>query len=122
MADETDTGHADWLTDLAGGGLAGQELLEALRARLGAGEEAERAAREVETARRVRSLLLSLRAAEVSLPEGFEARLLERVRADQTLLDLLELYLEGFGVALVELINALFSLLPAAPQSRPATG
>ena len=56
------------------------------------------------------------------MPEGFEARLLERVRADQTLLDMLELYLEGFGGALVELINALFSLLPAAPQARSASG
>ena len=122
MADGTEDEHYDWLTDLAGGELAGEALREVLRARFGAGEEAQRAAAEVEAARRVRSLLLALRAAEVAMPADFEARLLERVRADQTLLDVLELSLDGFGAALVELINALFSLLPAAPQARPATG
>jgi len=39
--------------------------------------------------------------------------LMERVRADKTLLDLLDLSMSGFGRALIELLNVLFSLLPA---------
>lgn len=117
MPDETDFRDSDWLTDLAGGGLAGAELRAALRGRYASAEEAERAAAEVEVARRVRAMMLGLAAAEVELPAGFEARLFERVRGDQTLLDMLEFYLNGFGGALVELINALFSLLPEQPRA-----
>ena len=118
MDDERELKNLDWLTELAGGGLAGAELRAALGERFAAGEEVERAAAEVEVARRVRLMMLSLRAAEVEVPADFEVRLLERVRGDQTLLDLLELLLNGFGGALVEFINALFSLLPAEPHAR----
>jgi len=109
---EMEQKHADWLTEIAGGELAGSELLQELSKRFATAEEAKRAAAEVEVARRVSELMLILRAAEVDVPADFESRLLERVRADQTLLDMLELSVGGFGSALVELINALFSLLP----------
>jgi hypothetical protein len=117
MPDESELRHSDWLTDLAGGELAGEGLRAALSARFNSGEEAERAAAEVETARRVRALMLSLREAEIEMPADFESRLLERVRGDQTLLDILELYLTCFGSVLLELINALFSLLPATQEA-----
>lgn len=116
MNDEREQGNADWLTELAGGELTEAELRAALAGRFAVGEEVDRAAAEVLTARRVRGLLLSLREAEVDVPADFEVRLLERVRADQTLLDLLELYLNGLVAALIELINALLSFLPAAPE------
>ena len=107
-----------WLKDMVGGELAGDELKAALAARSASADELERALQEVEVARRVRALMFRLREAEVEVPADFERRVLERVRADQTLLDMLELYLSGFGAALIELINALFSLLPAAPQEQ----
>lgn len=108
-----------WLTELAGGELAGDELREALAARTASAVEVERALREIEVARRVRALMFRLREAEVEVPADFELRVLERVRADQTLLEMLELYLSGFGAVLVELLNALFSFLPAAAQEQP---
>jgi hypothetical protein len=132
MADETeetDPGRDARLAELADGSLAGDRL----RDELGGAPGGESAAAEVEAARRVRGLMLSLREAEVEVPADFEARLLarvreepallgvvERVRADPTLLDLLELYLDGFGGALVELLNALLSLLPPGPRDEPA--
>ncbi len=76
-------------------------------------------AAEVALARRVRALLDELRAAEVAVPDGFEARLLERVREDAALRDLLDLGLAGLGRTLIELINALLSLLPT-PAAQPA--
>jgi hypothetical protein len=124
MTDDTDSRGADWLTDiadLAGSEQEGAELRAMLAARFDSAAEVERAAAEVEVARRVRRLMLSLRAAEVEVPANFEARLLERVRGDQTLLDLLELHLSGFGSVLVELINALFSFLPEAPRPHHGT-
>lgn len=75
------------------------------------------AAAEVAVARRVRSLLIELRQYSPALPADFETRLLERVRTDRTLLDLLELSLSGAGRALVELINLLLDLLPAPQPS-----
>lgn len=119
MNGEMEPKHADWLTEIAAGELAGESLLSELATRFGSAEEAERAAVEVEIARRVHRLMLVLRAREVEVPEHFESRLLERVRADQTLLEMLELYVGGFGSALVELINALFSFLPL--EARPET-
>lgn len=116
MADEMDLRDSDWLADLTAGNLVGQELRAVLAARLG-GEDVEKAVVEVEVARRVRALMLNLRQAEMEVPADFEAHLLERVRGDQTLLDLLELHLTGFGGVLVELINAFFSFLPAATQA-----
>jgi anti-sigma factor RsiW len=75
------------------------------------------AAAELEIARRVRSLVAELRSLPVALPAGFEERLLEQVRVDATLLDLLDLSLARVGGAILELLEALFGLLPAP---RPA--
>ena len=93
------------LTDLADGTLAGPEWDAWLAAH-------PDAAAEVAIARRVRALMIELRAASVAVPADFEARLMQRVREDVALLDLLDLGLAGFGRALIELINALLGVLP----------
>lgn len=112
----------EWLADLAGGESEGAELRSLLSTRIDAAEEVERAAREVEVTRRVRALMMRLGEAEVDVPLGFEARLMARVMEDETLLGLLEVYLSGFGRALVEFINLLLDLLPQAPQPGFAAG
>jgi hypothetical protein len=71
-------------------------------------------AEELEIARRVRLFMTALREASIAVPADFEARLMERVRADRTLLDLLDLGLVGIGRALIEILNVLFGILPAA--------
>jgi hypothetical protein len=69
-------------------------------------------ATELEIARRVRLFMTVLREASIAVPADFEARLMERVRADRTLLDLLDLGLVGMGRALIEILNVLFGILP----------
>lgn len=96
------------LLDLADGTLSGPEWDAWLA-------ERPAAAAEVAVARRVRALLVELRQTQIVVPADFEARLLERVRADQTLLDLLELSVSGVGRALLELLSLLLDLAPA-PQ------
>lgn len=108
----------DWLAELAGGELEGLELRALLATRINAAEEVEQAAREVEVTRRVRALMMGLSKAEIEVPEGFETRLMAKVMADQTLLDLMELYLSGFGRALIELINLLMAFLPQSPEAQ----
>jgi anti-sigma factor RsiW len=100
------------LTDLADGTLSGPEWDAWLAAH-------PDAAAEVAVARRVRALIAELRLAATPLPADFEARLMARVREDATLLDLIELHLAGMGGALMEILNALLSLLP---QPQPAAG
>ena len=99
-----------YLTDLADDVLSGPEWDAWLA------EHAEAAA-EVEIARRVRGLLVQLHAESIAIPAGFEARLMQRVREDTALLDLIELSLDGFGRALIELLNLLLGLVPA-PQTQ----
>jgi hypothetical protein len=99
------------LTDLADGTLAGPEWEEWLAAH-------PDLAAEVAVARQVRALLGELRAVPIALPADFEAVLMERVRRDATLLSLLDLWLAGFGRALLELLDAVFG---APPQSAPAS-
>lgn len=74
---------------------------------------------ELEAARRVRAVTRELRLAKIELPVDFEARLMERIRQDETLLEVLELGLTGFGQAFVELLNLLLSFLP--PATEPQT-
>ena len=95
------------LTDLVEGTLRGPQW-DAWLARH------PQAASEVATAQRVRSLLTELRTLDVTLSPDFEARLLERIHADRTLLDLLDLGLAGFGQAFLELLNILFGQPPTA--------
>lgn len=113
--------YADWLADLGDGELSGADLRSLIATRTASAEEAERAAREVEIARRVRSLLSNLRQAEIEVPADFEAQLMARVSADETLLNLLEVYLTGFGDTLVEIINALFSFFPESAPPELST-
>lgn len=78
-------------------------------------------AAEVLLAARVRVLLRRMAELQVVAPPGFEARLMERVREERTLLDLLELALSGVGAALIEILNILFGMAPEASQSQPAS-
>jgi hypothetical protein len=77
------------------------------------------AAIELEIARRVRALMVELRAAQIATPDGFEERLMAQIRNDTTLLQLLDFGLAGFGEALLALADLLFGLLPA-PETLPA--
>ena len=99
------------LTDLADGTLSGLEWDTWLA-------EHPDAAAEIAVARRVRALMRDLAAAEITVPDGFEDRLMARLRQDRTLLDLLDLGFFSAGRALIELLNILLSLLPA-PQPAP---
>lgn len=100
------------LADLTDGTLAGPEWDAWLEAH-------PEAAAEVAIARRVRALMRELQRAEIAVPADFEARLRQRIHADRTLLNLLDLGLAGVGGALIELLNAIFGMLPAPTQ--PAT-
>ena len=95
------------LTDLADGTLAGPEWEEWLAAH-------PDLAAEVAVARQVRALLGELRAMPIALPADFEADLMQRVRRDAPLLGLLDLWLSGFGRALLDLLDALFGAPPSA--------
>ncbi|KPV49472.1 hypothetical protein SE17_32445 [Kouleothrix aurantiaca] len=102
------------LADLAEGLLAGPEWDAWLAANPAAAEE-------VMIARRVRAFMHRLQATEIAVPDGFEERLMARIREDRTLLDLLDLGLTGIGRTLIELLNLLFSLLPGPePAAAPA--
>ncbi len=72
------------------------------------------AAAEIEVARRVRAYVAELKKLSIVVPSDFEMRLMERIRAERTLLDLLDLGLAGFARAILELLNALFDLLPTS--------
>jgi hypothetical protein len=99
-------------TDLADGTLTGADWEEWLAAH-------PDLMAEVAIARQVRALLIELRTVPIAPPADFEAALMERVRQDATLLDLLDLWLAGFGRALLELLDALFGA-PPAPEPTPA--
>lgn len=121
MKEQSTIGYADWLVDLAGEDLTGEDLRNRLAARISSAEEIEQAAQEVEISRRVRLFMESLRQAEIEVPEDFEAKLMARVSEDATLLSLLEIYLSGFGRTLIELVNILFSLFPESKTSEQTT-
>jgi hypothetical protein len=100
------------LTDLVDEVLAGPEWEAWLAAH-------PDAAAEVAVARQVRAWMAELQAAAIPVPAGFEARVLARVRADATLLDLVDLGLAGVGRALLEILALFFSLLPEPPAPAP---
>jgi hypothetical protein len=75
------------------------------------------AAVELATARRVRLVLAALEAEAIVVPADFEARLRQRLREDATLVALLDLGLANLGRALLEVLEALLALLPAAPPA-----
>jgi len=83
--------------------------------------------RELDIARQIRTFLIELQAEnpQLSVPPGFEARLLSRVRAHHSGLELLDLSAIAFGMWLVELINLIGGLLDpnsALGASRPQPG
>lgn len=108
----TDKGEEIQPADLVDGTLAGSESEAWLTAH-------PEAVAEIEIARRVRALIAGLRAAEIEVPADFEARLMERVRGDEAMLSLMDLWLSGLGHALLELLDAFFGLLPQ-PESATA--
>ncbi|MBI5031472.1 MAG: hypothetical protein HZB51_13165 [Chloroflexi bacterium] len=71
-------------------------------------------AEEIEIAHRVRTYVAELKNLSIVVPLDFETRLMERIRADRTILDLLDLGLAGFARAILELLDALFDLLPTS--------
>ena len=95
-----------YLADLADGTLAGPEWEGWLAAH-------PDLAAEVAVARQVRALLGELRTVPIAVPADFEAVLMERVRRDATFLSLLDLWLSGFGRALLDLLDALFGAPPS---------
>ena len=101
------------LTDLADEGADADQWAAWLR------DHAD-AATEVEVARRVRVVLLQMQAAHIPLPADFQARLMRRLREDTTVMHLTDLGLSAFAQAILELVAAFFSLLPAPPP-RTAT-
>ena len=100
------------LADLADGTLAGPEWEAWLAAH-------PDLAAEVAAARQVRALLGELRSVPIAVPADFEAVLMARVGRDATFLGLLDLWLSGFGRALLDLLDALFEV---PPSSAPAAG
>lgn len=94
-----------YLADLADGAQTAAEWEALLAAR-------PDLANEIAIARKVRALLIELRTAEIAVPADFEARLFARIRADSSLLPLLDLGLAGFGRVLIELLDLIFGLLP----------
>jgi hypothetical protein len=98
------------LTALADGTLAGPEWDAWLAAH-------PEAAAEVAIARRVRAIVTQLQYADIVLPPHFEARVMERVRSNSALLDLLELSLANVGHVLLEILAFLFGGLPEPRSS-----
>lgn len=96
------------LADLADGTLSGPEWDAWLLAH-------PDAAAEVAIAQRVRALMMQLHLEHIEVPAGFETRVLEMVRNDTTLLQLLDLGLSGVGRALLEILDIVFSFLPQPP-------
>ncbi|MBA2283960.1 MAG: hypothetical protein H0W02_00605 [Ktedonobacteraceae bacterium] len=76
--------------------------------------------REVELARQIRAVLVALQSehADLRIPAGFEARLLARVRAQHTGVELVDLSSRAFGLWLVELLNVIGALIGPGAASR----
>jgi len=109
---------ASLLPDLVDGTLSDEQRIEA-EAALPLCPECQR---ELELARQVRAFLVRLQAgyANVRIPAGFETRLLAKVRAQHSGVDLLDLSSVAFVAWLVELLNLLGGLLdPQVNNRRP---
>ena len=114
---------AQLLPDLVDGTLSSSVLAEA-EAALPQCPECER---ELAVARQVHAFFLRMQAENAGLrvPVGFEARLLARVQAQHSNLELLDLSSRIFGAWLVELLNLIGGLIDPATQSvasRPLAG
>jgi len=105
-----------YLPDLVDGTLSPTVLSEVQAALV----ECPDCQREYEIAQGVRAFLLELQTenANIRIPTGFEARLLARVRAQHSGLELLDLSSKAFGVWLVELLNLIGGLVDPAASAR----
>lgn len=97
------------LADLADEILAGGEWQAWLADR-------PQAAADLEIARRVRVMLAALGDEAVALPADFEARLLQRLREDATLVALLDLALAHLARTLLDLLELVMALVPTPPE------
>jgi anti-sigma factor RsiW len=106
---------AQLIPDLVDGTLSPEVLAEA-EATLPQCPECEQ---ELAMARQIRAFLMRMQAenANLRVPVGFEARLLARVQAQHSNLELLDLSSKIFGVWLVELLNLIGGLIDPAAQS-----
>lgn len=113
---------AQLIPDLVDGTLSPEVLADA-EATLPQCPECEQ---ELAMARQIRAFLVRMQAenANLRVPVGFEARLLARVQAQHSNLELLDLSSRIFGAWLVELLNLIGDLIDPAAQSaatRPQT-
>ncbi len=63
--------YADWLLDLAGEKIEGEDLRNVLATRIKSAEDIERAAREVEISRLGQVFLIKIKKSEIAVPAGF---------------------------------------------------
>ncbi|MHB8598155.1 MAG: anti-sigma factor family protein [Ktedonobacteraceae bacterium] len=106
---------AQLIPDLVDGTLSPEVLADA-EATLPQCPEREQ---ELVMARQIHAFLVRMQAenANLRVPVGFEARLLSRVQAQHTNLELLDLSAKIFGAWLVELLNLIGGLIDPAAQS-----
>lgn len=102
------------IPDLVDGTLSPAVLAEAEAAL----PECPECEQELVLARQIRAFLVRMQAenASVRVPVGFEARLLARVQAQHSNLELLDLSSKIFGAWLVELLNLIGGLIDPAAQ------
>ncbi|MBA2681439.1 MAG: hypothetical protein H0U76_23955 [Ktedonobacteraceae bacterium] len=106
------------LPDLVDDTLVGDVRIQAEAALL----ECPDCQRDLQIARQIRTLLITLQSQQPSLqvPPGFEARLLARVRTQQAGLEILDLSSQTFVAWLVEFINLVGGLINAPSPTRSA--
>lgn len=105
---------AQLIPDLVDGTLSPDVLAEA-EATLPQCPECER---ELTMARQIRAFLVRMQAenANLRVPVGFEARLLARLQAQHSSMELLDLSSKIFGAWLVELLNLIGGLIDPSAQ------
>jgi hypothetical protein len=69
-------------------------------------------------ARNIYALLAELREAEIMVPDGFEARLMQRLNQDAALHSLFDLGVNGMSKLLIELLTLMFGLIPQARHAQ----
>ncbi len=109
---------AQLLPDLVDGTLA-QELRAEVEATLPQCPECQQ---QLEITRQIRTLFVSLQADDprLSIPRGFEARLMTRIHQQKNGLELLDLSSKALGEWLVEVINLIGGLLDAFGANPPS--
>lgn len=79
--------------------------------------------RDLEIARQIRTLLVSLQSEnpELRLPANFEMRLLARIRQENSKFDVLDLSCTTFAAWVIEFINLLSGVLAAFVPPQPSS-